>query len=335
LLNQFNFHSWIPIDFNLGTFSVNPGITLMSQNLLGTTLSSMGYLFNRNERTSKFNFSMSNESLYPAIDLSVDYGGRKENGYYTTNNPIHEKKWNELNLTTGLRLPLNWTHNSWLRSFQPGISLSWKQLKMEESLPVTFDHSQIIALNYSLKASNTIKTSLRDIYPRWSQKIQLNFNSTPWSSNINSVFAGQLTMDFPGIGRHHGLQLYGGYQKKNIAFYSFSDIISFPRGYTEIFRNEISCFSAMYSMPLFYPEWEIGNLIYFKRFKTSIFYDFAQSTGRQRPDFFSSIGIELTTDVSLFNFIIPIEAGLRAMYIPETKSFVFGPIFFPNMGGMY
>jgi hypothetical protein len=81
-------------------------------------------------------------------------------------------------------------------------------------------------------------------------------------------------MDFPGIGRHHGLQLYGGYQKKNIAFYPFSDIISFPRGYTEIARDEIYSFSAMYSMPLFYPEWQIGNLLYFKRFKTSIFYDF-------------------------------------------------------------
>jgi hypothetical protein len=113
--------------------------------------------------------------------------------------------------------------------------MNYKYLKMDESIPIKFDHDQIIAVNYSLIASNKIKTSQRDLFPRWGQQVQLNYNNTPFDDRSNSLFAGQVTMDFPGFGRHHGLRLYGGYQKKNENFYPFSDFIIFPRGYTKDF----------------------------------------------------------------------------------------------------
>jgi hypothetical protein len=206
---------------------------------------------------------------------------------------------------------------------------------MDESIPFKFDHDQIIAVSYSLIASNTLKTSLRDILPRWSQLLQLTFNNTPFNNSSNSLFAGQVTMDFPGIGRHHGLRIYGGYQKRNEDFYPFADLIIFPRGYTDIMRNEISSFSATYSMPLFYPEWQVGNLMYFKRFKTAFFYDFAKSTDPNLPGFISSVGLDLTSDFAFFNLIAPLDAGIRSIYIPETGEMKFGLLFSLNFGGMY
>jgi hypothetical protein len=309
-------------------------VTLLSQNLLGTTVTALGYQYNRNERSGKYFLSMTNESLYPAIDVSVDYGGRKDNSIWVSNDTVPEI-WNELNISAGLRLPLNWTHNTWIRSFQPAVGMNYKNLKMDESVPAEFDHGQIIAVNYSLIASNEIKTSQRDIYPRWGQKLQLNYNHTPFDDGSNSIFAGQMTMDFPGFGKHHGLRLYGSYQKKNVTFYSFSDFIIFPRGYNSIFRDKIYSFSAMYSMPLFYPEWQVGHLLYFKRFKTSFFYDFAKSTDTLLPQFFSSVGLDFTSDFSLLNLIAPIDAGLRSIYIPETGKMKFELLFSLNFGAMY
>jgi hypothetical protein len=142
-------------------------------------------------------------------------------------------------------------------------------------------------------------------------------------------------MDFPGIARHHGLRLYGGYQKKRVTFYSFSDYIIFPRGYTNIYRDEIYSFSAMYTLPLFCPEWQIDHLLYFKRFKTSVFYDFAKSTDNLLPRFFSSVGLDLTSDFSLLNLIAPLDAGLRSIYIPETGKIKFELLFSLNFGAMY
>jgi hypothetical protein len=334
VFNLFNFHSWAPVNIDIQNISVAPGVTLLSQNLLGTTVTALGYLYNRNECAGKYYLSVSNESLYPAIDVNVDYSGRKDFGIYTKNDSITEK-WNEFNLSAGLRVPLNWTHNSWIRRFQPAVGMNYKYLKMDESIPIRFDHDQIIAINYSLMASNTIKTSPRDIFPRWSQKLQLNYYNTPFVSSPSSLFAGQVTMDFPGIVRHHGLRLYGGYQKKNESFYPFSDMIIFPRGYTRIFRDEIYSFSAMYSMPLFYPEWQIDHFLYFKRFKTTLFYDFAKSTDFQPPHFFTSIGLDLRSDFSLLNLIIPFDAGLRSIYNPRTKEMKFELLFSLSFGAMY
>lgn len=334
LLNLFNFHSWAPLGLDLQNFSPVPGATLISQNLLGTTVTGTGYLYNTNEKTGNFYFSLNNESLYPAIDLRLDYGGRKNMGIYTRNDSVMEK-WHELTLYAGLRLPLNWTHNNWTRSFLPAIGMSYKYLKMNESIPIEFDHPRIVALNYSLIASNEIKTAQRDIYPRWSQELQINYNNTPFNGSTNSLLAGQLTMDFPGLFRHHGLQLYGSYQKKIQDTYPFSDIIFFPKGYSNISRKEIFSFSAMYSMPLFYPEWQIGQLMYFKRIKTSVFYDYARSTDPLLPKHFSTIGFDLTSDFSLFNLIAPLDAGIRSMYNPESGDIKFGLIFSLNFGAMY
>jgi hypothetical protein len=334
VFNLFNLHSWAPVGIDIRSYSVAPGVTLLSQNLLGTTVAALGYQYNRNEKAGKYYFSLSNESLYPAIDFSVDYSERNDTGLYTGNYPITEK-WHEFSLSAGLRLPLNWTHNYWIRSFQPGVSMGFKYLHFDESEPIAFDHEQIIAIYFSLVASNAKKTARRDIYPRWSQQLQVNFNNTPFEESTNSIFASQITMDFPGIGRHHGIRLYWGYQKRKEDFYPFSDFIMFPRGYTDIKRDEIYSFSAMYSMPLFYPEWQIGHFLYFKRFKATLFYDFAKSTDDQLPGFLSSAGLDLTSDFSILNFIMPLDAGLRSIYIPETGEMKFEALFSLNIGALY
>jgi hypothetical protein len=343
-LNLFNFHSWVPVGINMQNFTYNgfpditltgfPGVTLLSQNLLGTTVTSLGYIYNRNEKTSKYSLSITNESLYPVISLGIDYGGRKGMGIFPVADSI-AGKWKEFNLSAGLKLPFSWTHNCWTRSFQPAIGMNYKYLDPNKNNPIEFDPFQITVVNYSLVASNILKTSQRDLLPRWSQKLELNFNNTPFNINDNSFFAAQLTMDLPGFGKHHGLHLYGAYQKKTETNYSFSDVIFFPKGYTSIFENEIYSFSAMYSMPLFYPEWEIKNLMYFKRFKTAFFYDYAKNTNPLFPRSFSSIGLDLTSDFSLFNLIAPLDFGLRLIYIPETGGMKIEPLISLNFAAMY
>jgi len=332
--NLFNFHSWAPIGIDFQNATVSPGVTLLSQNLLGTNITTLGYLWDRNQRTGKYFLSMTNESFFPAIDFNLDYGGRRDIKINASNDSI-PASWKELNISAGLRLPLKWTHNFWTRTFQPSISLNYKNLKMDESVPMNFIHEQIIAVKYALTATNLMKTSLRDLYPRFGQQLQLNFNNTSFETGFNSIFAGQATMDFPGIARHHGLRLYGAYQKKTENDYTFSDYIILPRGYEQIFRNEIASFSAIYSMPLFSPDWQLNHFMYVKRVKTAVFYDYARSADQMLPRVFSSTGIDLTMDFSLFNFIAPFDAGIRSIYIPETGKMKFQVLFSINLNSIY
>lgn len=333
-LSLFNFHSWIPVGIDFQDFSAGPGITLRSQNLLETTITDLGYLYNWNEGTSKYFTSISNETFYPAIDLGLNYGGRKSMGIYTSNDSIPEK-WKEFNLLAGLRLPLNWTHNYWLRGFQPSVTLNYKLLKMENQVPVRFDHTELTSLNFAMISYNRMKTSQRDIYSKWGQQLQVNYNYTPFNNELNSVFAAQLSLDFPGLMRHHALHLYGGYQKKTSTFYTYSDYISFPRGYTGIPGDEVYSFSTWYTMPLSYPDMRIGHLFYFKRFKIRLFYDYAQCPGKLQSKYYSSTGLDLSSDFGFINLIAPFDAGIRTIYKPSTGGLVFEPHISFNLGAMY
>jgi hypothetical protein len=329
-LNLFNFHSWAPIYLDVQNYAAAPGVSFLSQNLLSTNITAVGYIYDRNQRTGKSYLSMTNESLYPAFDLGIDYGERRDLRI-TGNSETKPGKWKELNLSAGVRIPLKWTHNVWLRNFEAGISLDYKRLDMGRSIPLSTDRYQIMATKYSLKVENLMKASLRDLNPRWGQKIQFNYSQTPFEETLNSIYAVQVTLDFPGIGRHHNLHLYNAYQSKTESVYSFNDLINFPRCNESIFSDRIYSFSALYSMPLFLPDFQLSHYLYIRRVKCALFYDFA----RTNPRTYSSSGLDLTMDFNVVNFIFPIDAGIRSAYIPEKNKMAFEFLFSFKLNSLY
>jgi hypothetical protein len=67
-----------------------------------------------------------------------------------------------------------------------------------------------------------------------------------------------------------------------------------------------------YHLPLFYPDWGFGQLVYFLRVRANLFYDYTQvkslRTGLTRP--FSSTGIETYFDMKVWNQL-PLTFGVR------------------------
>ena len=160
--------------------------------------------------------------------------------------------------------------------------------------------------------------------PRWGQQMLIEYKQTPMGgADLGSIINAELFLLFPGIMKHHSLMLRGGIQKKYYNNYSFSDMLFYPRGYVNQSNDELKSFSLNYKLPLFYPDFKIGSLLYFKRFKANIFYDFATGKILNISKMYNSTGIELTTDFNLLRFIFPIDAGVRAVYIPEKKINVF------------
>ena len=332
-LNLFNFHSWAPLSFDAQNVSASPGVTFLSQNLLSSSITKIGYAYDLNQQTGKYYLTYTYEGLYPAIDLNADYGLRR--AVYAEQKDTIPFKWNELNLSASVRLPLYWTHNTWFLGFQPSVGSAYKYLKMDKSSSLKFTHDRITSMEYSVYAYNQFKTSYRDLYPRWGQIIQFNFNNTPFGSGYNSILAGQAILYFPGILKHHGLRLYGGYQTKSVDYYIFSDIITYPRGYTDINLDQSASLSATYAFPLFYPDWRIGPVIYIQRFKMAAFYDYAWGPGQVPYPHYSSAGLDLTMDFNVLSFIAPFDAGLRTIYLPESASLQFQFLFSINISSIY
>jgi len=330
----FDFHSWAPFSLDISNLSVSPGAMLLSQNLLSSSYTTLGYAFSLNEETGKYYLTYTYEGLYPALDLTADYGLRR--GTYAENHQ-HEipLKWNEFNLTATLRVPLKWSHNIWFRGVQPAAGITCKLMKMDKSVPLTFIEDHLTAMNYSFSAYNQMKTSRQDLYPRWAQVVTLNFSHTPFGKKYNSILGGQVYLYLPGVARHHSLRLYAGYQSQVKQDYGFSDVISYPRGYSGIYFDRAWSFSATYVFPLFYPDWRLGPVLYIKRFKGDVFYDYAYGPDSSPFTDYSSAGLDLTMDIHFLSFFIPFEAGVRSIYKTRENTFVFQFLFNVNIHSLY
>ena len=127
-------------------------------------------------------------------------------------------------------------------------------------------------------------------------------------------------------------------------------MISFPRGYKDIISTKINFLSADYVFPLLYPDFNIASLLYVKRIRAGLFYDYASGTDNyhfnvlvnnqystvfhQGNETFSSYGVDLLSDFHLFRIPFMISAGVEASWFKQGRSQVFEFLFNMNLFGM-
>jgi hypothetical protein len=78
-----------------------------------------------------------------------------------------------------------------------------------------------------------------------------------------------------------------------------------------------------YKLPLFNPDFNLGRWVYFKRFKSSLFFDatkysgirYSNETQQSFTGIMRSAGVELTSDLHILRFIAPVEMGIRSTYL--------------------
>ena len=319
----FNPHSWAPAFIDGGNLTFHPGISIMSQNMLSTTFATLGYDYNVNEQLGKYYANISYRGWYPVFDLTYSYGKEAIYNYDAEGNK-QKYVWNSSDLKFGTRLPLTFTKGNYIQFVEPVISTHYIIASDIPSIPGYIVLNKIQTMDYHVSAFNQIKSVERDMRPRWGQEISFEYKNTPLSgSNFGSIFTGEFSLLFPGLGRHHSLMILGGCQKKYPGTYAFSDLLFYPRGYINEFNNELKSISLNYKLPLLYPDLKIGSLLYFKRFKTNLFYDYSKGKTNTIEKEYSSTGIELTSDLNVVRFLFPVDMGVRATYIPATKKKMF------------
>jgi len=182
--------------------------------------------------------------------------------------------------------------------------------------------------------------------PRVGQQFDIIYRYTPFVGNDLGMLAGiQSTLFFPGISKNSGLKIYQGYQEKKFTDnHTFSNYIRFPRGFQSSQNNKMYSLAVDYKFPLFYPDFSLGKLAYFKRFKSAVFYDYAwisaparDDKGKIYPNYhklnIQSLGLELTSDLHVLRLFAPIEIGFRSIYRPDFRDFQFNLLFSIDFNG--
>jgi hypothetical protein len=323
----FNIHSWAPASINASNLTLHPGVMVLSQNIFSTAFTQLGYDYDLNENTGKFYAGFSYEGWFPVINFRYEYGKRAGIKKNSSTGETSRFTWNESTLSLNISVPLNLSHGRWYRNLNIMAGSELTNVIHDKSTPQNFTAGWINTFNYRIFAGNSLRSNFQDMFPKWGQSIELNFSHSPFSENdIGSIGAVEMNLYFPGILRHHGIRIYGGYQRqveRNVYGYSYSGYIIYPRGYEGVSDQEVLSFLTNYKFPLFCPDWSIGSLVYIKRFKLDLFFDYAEGLNPGALNVYKSTGAELTADLHLLRFIFPFELGVRAWYLPDSNTLGF------------
>lgn len=316
--NLINIHSWAPalVDFDEG--KVQPGITLLSQNLHGTSLLMGGYNANPSYAHEKYYIDFSFRAFYPIINLSWRFGDKdfKDERYYQPEPSedymyhynIDMPLWYH-SLKAGIKVPFNFSRGAWNRYLEGGVQFTYNSMQgftflLDEyrlmgkvlvptgtTMTATVDKQERYGLEYVLGVQNIRRGTSRDASNRMGQTLSLFYRHSPWGNDDPGSIKGYHSrLYLPGIGRFHSISIISAYQKKEwgqimgesadhfLMFYQYNDVISYPRGYNNVENKEMSLVQLNYTLPLWNPDLSLGSFAYIKRLNLTAFYDRAWAT---------------------------------------------------------
>ena len=330
-----NIHSWGPLAVHAANTDINPGLSIMSQNLLSSLELSAGYEYILSENVGRIYTDISYNGWFPRIAFNASRQNRKK---YNTTTSNYEYSWNETSMGLLISQGLNLNRGTFRNYIRPLIGLNTLHLGKNNDTPSRFpSNNNIISLRTGLYMSWYRSLAYKDLGSRLGQSLNMEYKATPFGDlDYGSIAMIESNIYLPGIGRHHNIKVYLGYQEKTAATYSYSNIVQLARGYIGIDGNKLQSYKFNYEMPLLYPDMSISSLIYLKRIKTMLFYDLTISdidivdkygaTISSTPHY-KSYGFDLRFDMHIIRIITPFDLGIRYAYLEMDKSNYFQFLF--------
>ena len=327
--NLFNFHSWAPFYLDYGGLEFDelpvwPGLTLLSQNLLNTASTQLGYSYVEGNHVVHGNFAW--KGWYPVIEAGFDYGSepRMIMGSDTIGPPGMPPAA-QLNLTGAVYVPLNLSRGRYIAGLQPRLIVNYdNSLYHYENQ----DYQRgMVTMEARLWAFRQSRRSFRDLAPRWGQTVLLRRFDAPFEPDIlGSISSLELTLYFPGLFPHHSLKIEGALQRQDPERYLYTSMVRFPRGYPRETTESLQIIRNSYSFPFLYPDFNIPGVLYIKRFSADLFADFGinrwtvAANGNLRREEMEerlfSWGGGITTNFHVLRLIFPINASVAIARIP-------------------
>jgi hypothetical protein len=318
--------------------AVRPGISIMTQNALSTLISTVGYEYSA-EKNHVFHSRITWNGWYPVFESQLDYGNEPQinKGKEVVDNP--SEIYPGLRFLNTVSIPLRFSYGKFSEYLRPSFTSDYRNEYIYIKEEGTYDYEQTI-LSGRLYFSNYHQSAIRDIYPKWAQTMDLNYSFAPFDKKIyGSAISIKTSFYFPGFFPNNGIKIRIEKEKQVSPESFFGNRVSFPRGYKNIFSKEFEFLSVDYVLPLGYPDFNVSSLLYLKRIRTGLFYDYASGPGssfygntangmvplyyHDDKESFKSFGFELMADFHILRIPFMISGGVQAAW----KSFKESPSF--------
>ena len=316
-----------------------------------SNLSGIGtYQYNLNEKSGSWSSKLQWAKYYPIFTLEMArkyrnsyvpvYFENEENDEITPNLETRNQNWTENDLGLGMKLPFNLTTGNFYNfvEIDQFLRQHWVNYDLEE----TGKDESFGSYELDLKMRFTLRQAYQHLYPRMGFLFQSNFQkSIGTTSNASHNFLVNSRLYLPGIFKNHSFFSEIDYHSEPFtAQYKFLDNFRYPRGYGKLIHDQIHRIGLNYAFPICYPDLAIGPLIFIKRVKANLFYDYARvilnntdvdaltpltsvtfnGSVPYAEDIYKSTGIELTFDIRTLR-LIDFDIGMRFSYPLKTTEY--------------
>lgn len=311
--NLVNVHSWAPAFVNIDDQEFAPGVSLMSQNLLGTASTALGYNLDSQKSREKYYFNFKYQAWYPVFQLEVKHGDDRvnydPNTIYVSSTDTFSYGANEKRVQTLVNLdvsvPFDLTRGKNYVFLQPTIKYGTVQrsaysveltkytmdgqvLKIADKSTIQVPDVNYQTLEYALYFHRLLRRTQRDVAPRWGQVAEVLYQNTPFGNiDAGGILGLHTRVYFPGLVKHHSIRLENNYQTKTmgdriqdgdvIYFRKQGDYFDLPRGYRTNTNDRMYSFRGDYIFPLCNPDLNLPGIFYLKRVTTNLFYDYSNT----------------------------------------------------------
>lgn len=308
----FNFHSARPI-----ADDPEYGYTFFSDNILSSFSNALTYTYNRNEQSHTIGFSGIFAGWYPILSVGAEAGFNRNIDTAVGKPPYN---YNDAKINTLLYIPLSFTGGKTNKYLSFGAGFNAEQLLYRGIGKNIFNNKAFQYGNAFISFSNQSRYALQNVYPRWAQSISGTYE---YAFNFldSRKFVGNLNLYFPGLFTNHSLLLQAAYQKRDTMPDIFSNNFPYSRGYLALSTRQMYKLAANYQLPLLYPDWGVGNIIFFQRVRANAFFDYTNARARVSgilTDIINrSTGAEIFFDTKIWNSL-PLSFGVRYAHLLDT-----------------
>ncbi len=307
----FNFHSWRPY-----INDPNYMFSLVSENVLNTLQSEVYVGYNRNEQYKQVGVDATYGALFPWIDLGWSYIFDRNTLVRVRQNNIVSLTslfWNEMDSYAGFSIPLYFVRGKSSTSLQFGTDVVYERQYFTGEFKGIVPDNAFTYLRNFVSLSHQIQQAQQQIYPRLAQSLYLSYDRAANSTGANQFLASGF-LYLPGLAFTHNLVLGAAFQgRDSLNAGGFSNGFPFSRGYTAENFYRMYRLAANYHLPLAYPDWGFGNIVYFQRIRANLFYDYTnveEFYNGPSNTVFRSFGTEIYFDTKWWNQL-PISFGIR------------------------
>ena len=339
VLNAFRIHSWMPFYFNYDdienfTFqkyyqTIAPGVTLMSQNTLGTLTSTAGYSYHKGFHAGHLRVDYS--GLLPVISLKFDINDRFRTHTFLRNDG-QDSRW--VSDTTGTSymeaslhayIPFTFNGHGWQRGLVP--SVRYRISNDSYGIPGTPAVPVSQTLQAGIQYYQVVNRAPRDIFPRLGFGLNVQTSFAPGTASLFTRILYLKAYGYlPGILRNQALKWNVGWQEQWIKdrYLYLGTFLAAPRGINTRILSPVTFSASLdYAIPLWAGDPSIPDIIYIKRFQLIPFADFMQTRQQDGTKTrYWSAGADLLMDFHLFRIGVMLTAGVRYAWTCENKHHV-------------